>query len=105
MRSPLGSVGVVDAHAAAVAPRRPPRPHEQRAGLAHEPHAERPRSSTSPVRACSVARLVADQVAEQADRARLGLGRRAAALGAHDVGAALGVELGDDPGVREARER
>ncbi len=58
-----------------------------------------------------LARLVADEVAEQADGALLGLGAAVApaaaprAARAQDVRAALRVELGDDPGVREADER
>ena len=63
-----------------------------------------PRSSTSPVRGVQVARLVADEVAEQPERdgCAPGLGAGAApAARRRDARAAPGVELGDHPRVRE----
>ena len=74
---------------------RPPRrrPTPEAPGLDHE---ARP--------GVQVARVVADEVAEQAEGGALGrrVGPRARA---HDVRAARRVELRDDPGVREAHER
>ena len=71
--------------------RRPSRTSSRRAGRRAGPAARRPRRrarrragrarARGPVRACSVARLVADQVAEQAERRPLGPGRRRAARG------------------------
>ena len=66
----------------------------------------RPRSSTSPVRACSSrASWPTRSPSRPSARARrAGAGGRAARW-AHDVRAALRVELGDDPRVRERDER
>ena len=62
-----------------------------------------PRSSTSPVAGVQLARLVADEVAEQAERRAL---RPVAAprAAAQHVRAALGVQLRDHPRVREQDE-
>ena len=98
-----GQRRVVDADA--VAEHAPPaRPDEQRARLPDEPAPRRPRSSTSPVCACSArASWPTRSPSSPTERASASAGARLA-LRAHDVGAALGVELGDDPGVGEARE-
>ena len=65
-----GSAGSVRAHAPAVhAP--PAAAHEQRAGLPHEPDAERAALHHQPGARVQLARLVADEVAEQPERGRL----------------------------------
>ena len=69
MRSPLGRLGVIDPHAVAVhAPAAGA--HEQRAGRPDEPDAEAPALEHEAGRGVQLARLVPDQVAEQADRHR-----------------------------------
>ena len=61
---------------------------QQRAGLAHQPDAERAALQHQAGPRVQLARLVADEVAEQPERAALGA-RRAARLRPHHVGAAL----------------
>ena len=108
MRSPDGSsparrVAGVDLDAVAVdAPAAAGQQH--RAGLADDPGAEPARLEHEPGAGVQLARLVADEVAEQADGALLGSVGLARPR-AQDVGPALRVELGDDPGVRQAGER
>jgi hypothetical protein len=100
---------VVDAHAPAVRavppareqqrPRRPEQPCPERAALEHEPGPGVQRPG-----------VVADEVAEEPGGRALGARRRGCgvppgALGTHDVGAALRVELRDHPGVREGHQR
>src|SRR4051794_6927910 len=77
---------------------------EQRPGLAHQPYAEPAALQGEPGRALQVTLAVPQQVAEQAlcHLLRAAVGPR---LAAHHVRAAEGVQLRDDPGVREARER
>ena len=76
------------------------RAHEQRARLPHEPDAERAALEHEPGARVQLARLVADEVAEQPERGRSGpspaRGRRP-----DHVRAALGVELRDRPRVHE----
>ena len=77
MRSEDGSVGVRHPHAPAV---HAPPADEQRARLPHEPDAERAALHHQARARVQLARLVADQVAEQAERGRLrGLAQRARA--------------------------
>ncbi len=71
------------------------------AGLADDPRAQQPGLEHEPRAGVQVAWLVADEVAEQADRALLGPVGPAWPRAQH-VGPALRVELGNDPGVREA---
>ena len=105
MRSAAGRLGVVDAHAPAVhAPAA--RAHEQRA---RPPPPARRRAPRARARArCAACRSRASWPTRSPSRPSGGaLGRRvrAAAAGASDVRAALGVELGDDPGVDERDHR
>ena len=102
MRSADGRSGSVDADAPAVHPP-PARAHEQRAGLADEPRCRgaRARARRPSARA---GRAPRGRRGRRAGRARSrSARRRRAARGPHDVGAALGVERRDDPGVRERR--
>ena len=102
MRSAGGQPGL--GHLDAPAEHAPPAGrHEHRAGLADEPDAERAALRHQAGLRVQLARVVADEVAEQAERALLGpvLGPR---LGPHDVRAAPRVELRDRPRVREQRE-
>ena len=105
MRSPPGRSGsstphaVADARAArrgrtSSAPASPDEPHAQPPALEHQPGAR-----------VQVARVVADEVPEQPDRSALGAGRRAAACGRTTLAPRCGVELRDDPRVRDARQR
>ena len=105
MRSPAGSVGVVDAHAAAVhAPAAAAATSSAPASpTSHDAERARARARGRCARAARARRGRRGRRAARAPRARPPRG--AARPRAHDVGAALGVELGDDPGVREAGER
>ena len=77
MRSADGSVGSSDAHAPAVhAPAAGP--DEQRARLADDPDAERAALEHEPGARVQLARVVADEVAEQPERRRAPARRRAA---------------------------
>ena len=101
MRSAEGSAAVLGVDAPAV-DAAAAGPHEQRAGLADEPDAERAALEHEAGARVQVARLVADEVAEQAERGALRPAVRARPA-AQDVRAALGVQLGDHPRVREQR--
>ena len=68
MRSLGRQTGVRRSHAPAV---HAPPAHEQRAGLPHEPDAERAALEHEPRARVQLARVVADEVAEQAERGRL----------------------------------
>ena len=95
IRSLDGSAGVGGSHAPAVhaAPA-----HEQRAGLPHEPDAERAALEHEPGAGVQLPRFVADEVAEQPERRRLRrLPRPRARL--DDLRAPVRVELGDRPRV------
>ena len=85
------------------APRRPPGRTSSAPASPTSQTPSAPRSSTSPVRACRsrASWPTRSPSRPSAARSRLGASARAR-LGAQDVGPALGVELGDDPGVREA---
>ena len=77
---------------------------EQRAGLARRARRpSRPRSSTSPVARVQLARVVADEVAEQPERrAPRRRPARRVRRGRTTFAPRCGVELGDDPRVRDA---
>ena len=86
-------------HAHAPAVHAPPA-HEQRARLPHEPHAERAALHHEPRARVQLARVVADEVAEQAERGRLAAAPARAPRLDH-LRAAVGVQLRDRPRVRE----
>ena len=104
IRSEGGSSGSVVAHAEAVHAAAAVG-HEQRARLAHEPDAEPAALERQPGRALELALLVAEQVAEQALRHRLGALVARAPFGRSTFAPRNGVELGDDPRVRQAGDR
>ena len=78
MRSRRRQVGFGHPHAPAV---HAAAAHEQRARLPHEPHAERPALHHQPRARVQLARVVADEVAQQPERGRLGGRARARACG------------------------
>ena len=94
----LGRADAVAVHAPAT------RRYEQGARLSHQPDAEVAALEREPGPALELALLVAEQVAEETLRRRL---RRIVArpLRPHHAGAAERVQLGDDPGVGEGRQR
>ena len=98
MRSADGSAGS-DADAPAVHAA-PAGAHEQRARLADQPDAEAAALHHEAGARVQVARVVADEVAEQPERGASAASPRRAAR-AHDLRAAVGVQLGDRPGMRE----
>jgi len=106
VRDPVGrrQVALGGPHAEAVNPVSTVR-HQDRAGLAEEPDPELPALHRQAGLALEVARVMTQEVAEESLRDRLsGLVARPARR-PDRVRAAERVQFGDDPSVREARER
>lgn len=80
------------------------RPDEQRAGFRDQPDAEPSTLEDQTGSSMQRTLLVANQVAEQAERDELGITIDGASR-AHDVRAPSGVELGDQPRLRECGQR